>query len=221
MNEEDLPWLFPAELAPAEHGFSDKAYSCGTQLQTLSCSFLPGNHAWALHIEWLCLLAVWIALEPLGRALQKHNTFYLKPIQNHSGESESFSWRITKDLVKLVAEEKGSKAKKNPYTNRKLPLKKQTLNTVYTDPWHQQQVSPASNLYLRGQISVRATSTHPPSRLLHNSALVFMKYAFCKGRAINRCSFICLLESWVKQQASASCAERGLRQLQSPASISS
>jgi len=53
MNQQDLPWLFP----PAEGGFSDKAYSCGT----LSRSFLPGNHARALHISRLCLLAVWIA----------------------------------------------------------------------------------------------------------------------------------------------------------------
>lgn len=36
-----------------------------------------------------CLDCVWSAPEPTGRALQKHNTFYLNPVQNHSGESES------------------------------------------------------------------------------------------------------------------------------------
>lgn len=43
---------------------------------------------------------------------------------------------MTKDLVKLVAEEKGSKAKKKSLQH-KAPPEKQTVNTIYTDPWHQ------------------------------------------------------------------------------------
>lgn len=92
---------------------------------------------------------------------------------------------MTKDLVKLMAEEEGSKAKTRPY-NRKLPLQKQTPNMAYTDLWHKQvssrqPVSPSPNLSL-----INIDSPFQPV-VTQVSVGVYEVSGFCERRVLSSC----------------------------------
>lgn len=106
---------------------------------------------------------------------------------------------MTKDLVKLMAEEEGSKAKTRPY-NRKLPLQKLqhgAPNMAYTDLWHKQvssrqSVSTGPNLSL-----INIDSPFQPV-VTQVSVGVYEVSGFCERRVLSSCCKICLFGSWVK-----------------------
>lgn len=92
---------------------------------------------------------------------------------------------MTKDLVKLMAEEEGSKAKTRPY-NRKLPLQNQTPNMAYTDLWHKQvssrqSVSTSPNLSL-----INIDSPFQPV-VTQVSVGVYEVSGFCERRVLSSC----------------------------------
>lgn len=115
-------------------------------------------------------------------------------IQSQFRTSAKFPWRRTKELVKRRC----PRPKQHLQQQKAPPVKQQTLNTVCTDPRHQQQVS-SKKPGFTSQTSTWATQT-----LIVPSAYEIS--GFCKERAINRCCCIWLLAWWGKQWEPASSA---------------
>lgn len=119
------------------------------------------------------------APEPLGTALQKQNTFYLKPIQNCSGEFESFPGEWQRISLSLWQKRRGPRPKQDPTTESSLCKSKLQTWLILISGTNRSRVG---NPYLQVQTSVWSILTRPSSQSLRKSALVFMKWVdFVKG----------------------------------------
>lgn len=125
MNQQDLPGLFP----PAGGGFfrqsrflRDSAANC---LQVI----MPRHFRFNGFVCWLFGLLE----SPWAGHFRSTTPF----IQSQFRTSAKFPWRRTKELVKRRC----PRPKQHLQQQKAPPVKQQTLNTVCTDPRHQQQVS--------------------------------------------------------------------------------
>lgn len=115
----------------------------------LSCKLFPSNHGQALQAEGFCVLALWIAGEPLGRALQTHTTFYSEPIQNLGQVSqESFPGEGQRSLLG-----RGVQGQNNTSNSRKPIPRSSKLQTLFVLAPDGSSASPARSLDLQGQTS--------------------------------------------------------------------